>query len=382
MNSDIISNLKDKYKFLVNLPEKNFFICIADYIDYINETPELSSIIESIWQERVEDEQRVIKLARQVQLDTKKIALEILTVVEREKISFPELDKAKQEFLYCINHPERVFTPTENLYSDLGDIIDALYKNGYGKIVPDIVKVIKAGNDILDYKISEFYIPYCEATARLSDALETARWGALKKLNEVHNVVYVQRKLNGYLRGGNFSKDQYLNHIFRVHSYIIEKLPKNDEDKIIATLADGFPLELILAGKVLKIQGYALNNPIELITMQIKGTAAILEPIFKICRSKPTTWKTISKKKMETIVGFDKFMLSSVQEVFKNPTRFSKYINGIGLKGSLRKLFVGKIDNQSIRIRTAVTSKDWNSLSDKDKKEVVNTILEKASSRN
>ena len=155
---------------------------------------------------------------------------------------------------------------------------------------------------------------------------------------------------------------------------------ERDPKKFVDKEADGFPLELILAGKVLRIQGYVLKESVDLITIQTGGSAALLDPIFKICRSKPTSWKTISKKKIETTVGYSK--ISSFQEVLKDLTKFSKYTSGVGLKGALRSLFIGKINDQTgIKIRIAIPIKDWNNLPTKKQEEVVNSLLEISSSR-
>ncbi len=141
-----------------------------------------------------------------------------------------------------------------------------------------------------------------------------------------------------------------------------------------------YPLELVLAGKVLKVQGYVLQEPVHLITIQAVGSATLFEPLFKICRSQPTSWKTISKKKIEATVGYDK--ISSFKEVLKELTKFSKYTSGVGLKGALRSLFIGKVNDQTgIKIRIAVPIKDWNNLPTKKQEEVVNRLLEISSSR-
>lgn len=155
----------------------------------------------------------------------------------------------------------------------------------------------------------------------------------------------------------------------------IKQAPEMSDNKRLE-----FPLELVLTGKVLKIQGYAVDEPIDLINMQSGGSALLFDPIFKLCRSQPTRWSTISKKKIEATVGFDK--LSSFQEVIKDLTIFSKYTSGIGLKGVLRRLFIGKINDQmGITIRIAVPTKDWVSLPSKKKEKVVNSLLEISRSR-
>lgn len=172
-------------------------------------------------------------------------------------------------------------------------------------------------------------------------------------------------------------------HPFEKHLYALEEVINQLDNLSLNRFKNGheydFPLELALEGKVFKIQGYGISNSIELVTLQKAGTSVILEPIFKICRSKPTTWKTISKKQIESVAGLDN--LFSVQKIFKNFYQLSKYISGIGLTGILRKLFVGKIDNQKIKMRISVPSKDWDNLSNKDKKEVVNILSKIASSR-
>jgi len=171
----------------------------------------------------------------------------------------------------------------------------------------------------------------------------------------------IQSKESDYLNfEGKIAKDQFAPFLgFSKSRYANAHV--EDSKKPIDEGVSGFPLELTLAGKVLRIEGYVFKEPVDLITIQAGGSAALLDPIFKICRSQQTSWKIISKKKIEATVGYDK--ISSFQEILKDLSTFSKYTSGIGLKGALRSLFIGKINDQTgIKIRIAVSTKDWNNL--------------------
>ena len=55
-NDVLISNLQRRYDSFVSLPEKGFFLGIANYVKYIVDTPEFGPVIRSIKKEQLEDE--------------------------------------------------------------------------------------------------------------------------------------------------------------------------------------------------------------------------------------------------------------------------------------------------------------------------------------
>lgn len=208
----IISSLKERYDALSDLSERDFFICIADYIQYVNQTPEIAQLIISIDQERIELEKRLNELQVKVGKDKKRVAAQVLKAIKKKRISFPELDEAIKEYEH---------KPSD--YMDLVDIIGALYRNGYKDLVADFVETDKSG-EMRDFKISDHYKEFMDVYEMLLEGHRSAIWGALRDLEEVFQVVHIQKKLRDYIRARKFTKDQYSNQIFRVHNFILNKL--------------------------------------------------------------------------------------------------------------------------------------------------------------
>lgn len=222
--STIISNLETRYKNLEGLSEREFFIGIADYMKYIEDTPEFTPIIESIQQERVRLEQEDYQLQQILYKDMRNVVSEVLGAIKKKNITFPQLDEAIRE--YNLMHS----------IEDLEDIISALYNNGYQELVDHFVIVTKDKKTILDFKISDSYLPCMKVREALSRGYRTALWGALRELYDVWGTVNSIDRFESYLiRGRMLTKKDYQNNLFRVHRHIIEKLSlkvKSESDLI------------------------------------------------------------------------------------------------------------------------------------------------------
>lgn len=216
--SVIISNLKARYDNVVDLPDRDFLIGITDYIKYVEDTSELTPIIQSIQQERKELEQRQLHLQGSLNKDIKNVASELLESIKKKKISFPQLDEAIKEY---------------NLMggiADLEDIIRALYDSRYSELVKNFIVVGKNGKEISNFKISDFYEPYMEVYDALIKGYKVALWGALSELYNTRWVVNSVDKPEDYLiRDRMLTKKEYLNKLFRVNRYIIERLSSSPQ---------------------------------------------------------------------------------------------------------------------------------------------------------
>lgn len=148
--------------------------------------------------------------------------------------------------------------------------------------------------------------------------------------------------------------------------------------------AKDYPLELNYSGNTLTISGSAIEKVVTLVHTQSEGSGLLLDSISKICKSKPTAWHKLDKKSLGTSMDFlNKVLSNNLNEAINNPTKFSKYLTGIGLKKPIRQLFVAKASTDlKLKFRLAVPNKDWDNLSIGHKKEVVKYLTELASSRN
>lgn len=149
-------------------------------------------------------------------------------------------------------------------------------------------------------------------------------------------------------------------------------------DKVKAKLQKpAYPLELTYSGNRLQIRGYAIQNSVTLIHHQSEGSGLLLEPIFKACKAHPIRWHGLKKTNLMNCIQYaDLELRDQVTEVLNNPTQFQKYLNRIGLKGPVKKLFIAKTKGGlGIKFRLAVTDEEWNDLP-KEEKKIVKRFLE------
>ena len=139
------------------------------------------------------------------------------------------------------------------------------------------------------------------------------------------------------------------------------------------------PLELTYSGNILSIQGYTINRMVKLIRTQSEGSGLLIEPIFKLCKSRPTQWHKLTKKGLDTYIPYgDTELRSGIERVAENPQTLRKYFSRIGIKGPIRDFFVGKSNNDlGLKFRIAMPKLEWDKLPKDRKRKIVNNVLNK-----
>lgn len=150
---------------------------------------------------------------------------------------------------------------------------------------------------------------------------------------------------------------------------------KTDNSNIVPKRAT-YPLELYYSGDRLMVRGNVIPNPITLVSHQSKSSGLLLDPIFKACKSRPTQWQILTKHKIMTCFKYDDTELQDeIEKLLDNPSKFRKYLSNAGLKGLIRKLFIGKTGRDlRIKFRLVVTIEEWDSLSVNDQENIVKSL--------
>ena len=129
--------------------------------------------------------------------------------------------------------------------------------------------------------------------------------------------------------------------------------------KFVSTGIYSYPIELIFSGKELKICGSQIDYQVFLASVHSDGSGVLLDPIFKICKAKPTGWVRITAEAVTAVKPWGSN--PAINDVLKNLPQFAKYTSYIGLKKPIRNLFFGGInkDGNSFKFRTALPVDEW-----------------------
>lgn len=265
-NSDLVDSLEDQVKNFKDLPEKGFFLGIGDYVKFIDENPGFEEIVSAINSFRERDRVKLSELEKQLLDDIADVEKAILGRVKGVEIISKIVEESIKE--YEMRKDGRIQSSAsraEELYDGLGYLITILNENGYQDLVSDFIKFNPDTKSIADYKISEHYYPYKEELADCKSKIQKTIWGSWNELIVVYLVIHKYKEkmqelveandaigqmnfyglhqemenvlgnVNDDKRRLQFIKDDYVSHINRVHSFIINKLKsdpnQNAEDK-------------------------------------------------------------------------------------------------------------------------------------------------------
>jgi hypothetical protein len=175
--------LQRQFDSFVNLKGRNFFEGLANYIKFIIENQDLTSIINKILNEQKENTKEFEKVIKKVRQELDEIAKKIFEVINKNKIKLPIIDGNINKYKKCKENP---FT-TLGCYHALMRIIDILSEKGYEKALSK--KGIK--KDILYKSCDEF----TKEAIRQERLKETEICGAWNKLIRVYKAIYKPEEL-------------------------------------------------------------------------------------------------------------------------------------------------------------------------------------------
>ena len=249
------TNLQRRFESFTKLSERGFFLGVADYVQYIDETPEFEPILLSIKKLREQNEQKLNELEVKLKKDIEKVASEIFSLIKKGKIKSDVVDKSIDEYKGVVEgRIQSTATDTESLNSHLEGVIRALHENGHKELVSKFLKTNPESGLIVDYIISDFYYPYRDELAYFRSLMKTTLWGSWNELVVAYLVTHQYRRematmdtQKDFWRQMNFHAlhkemqkildnerddserihfvyDDYLVHINRVHNYFVEQL--------------------------------------------------------------------------------------------------------------------------------------------------------------
>lgn len=140
--SALHTNLQRRFESFTKLSERGFFLGIAYYVQYIDETSDFEPILLSIKKLREGNEQKLNKLEVKLKKDIEKVAFETFSLIKKHKVKSDAIDKAIDEYKGVTEgRIQSTATDTESLYSHLEAIIRTLHENNHKELVSKLLKI-------------------------------------------------------------------------------------------------------------------------------------------------------------------------------------------------------------------------------------------------
>lgn len=188
---NVIDNLKERYKSFIDEKEvRNFFFGLADYVRYIENTPNLYSIIKS----EVKGKEELLKEKNEFEEKSLQELMipqkALLKIVEKKKIASEELKEAIKYFeLFEKGKIQMRGDESDKIEGYLWDIGKALYGLGYKKELKKFIdENPRTGNTYLDNKnfiFSNSLPKRHQLDKNIADLREKKIWGCWDYLKYV-----------------------------------------------------------------------------------------------------------------------------------------------------------------------------------------------------
>jgi len=171
--------LGGRYKEIKDLPEKGFFLGIADYIEFILESPGLDAIVSGIKEIEKKEEKTLIYFEKALVKDLQVAESNLYKIIQENKFDFLELKKAIDDYEGIKSgRIQSSASKEEALHGGLAGIIRAIFNKGYKNQINTFVLINQEGQDIAGYTISSFYQLYEEELRKFREKRKTSIWGS------------------------------------------------------------------------------------------------------------------------------------------------------------------------------------------------------------
>lgn len=259
---EISKNLERRYLSFKDLPEKGFFIGLADYVEYIEKTPVLEQIMSLIHAQKARDQEKLNQYEDMLMKDIETTEKTLFDLINEQKISDKGLDYLVDQYNGRKDgRIQSTATKVDGLYTDLSKIIDFLYHNGFQDKVAHLVKIRQEDSVITDYLISKIYEVYKIEYRNFEEQKETSLWGAWNELavaylatnkyrTEVEKLSYefdFWKRMNYYMIRKDIEKmlgkihddghrsflikNEFTVHVSRIQNFILDNLSKTKSHK-------------------------------------------------------------------------------------------------------------------------------------------------------
>lgn len=384
---NIIENLERRYQSLEKEKQnRNFFLGLADYVKYIIESLSLNQIVKnSILKERIKDTEKFKKLKEKNEQKFKesKEGKELIEELKKMMIlTLPTMKKMNKKIQK--EQPDLLNLPLEVIHNPMltKDIFNAYDKNYKNMTSRDKIKLFSSMKSAIEKnRSSQSHLKYSKEKAHQEYlSSESSIWGSWNKLELVYDLIHQRKKIEqkleqktnikkdileriklmllsgemdtvlkrrptlsilrefndikNYVKSNifsqcDFTKNDYIIHLNRVHNYLIEKLSKKENEKTTKKEKLENSLEIFkiqVRDRYIWINKYLLSKP--------HAVGSNLE-FFEYVQAQPVNTK-IERKNLPSQFGNLSF-----REQIKNKG-FIKILNELGFKSEILKAFFPK----------------------------------------
>lgn len=369
--------------FITEERDWNFFLGLAHYTKFINETSDFKKIIAKIKKEKQKQrkllglEESEIEAIRELQ----EIKVKILRIIEKNKISSDEISKG---VLNLEQLEDGIVKPnwlkSSRLDKGLKGLVKILHDEKHENLLKNILPA-EANEHIINIEYGFYDLsPKLSLRHEISDKLiakgEKEIWGAFEKLQLVYETIFYPEKTRNenlikemqvikkgldkekdekedYNMGNiyalskinnkrynipEFKKDNYELYATLVQNHFLKELANDKEITKPTHTERAKKFKISIKDRKLMINGYILSEP------HATGNLEFMEYVVK----KHKAFDKISKE------GLPIFIKTAIKD-----KSFSKTLTDLGFKGEIRKAFFEKISKDSLYYKgNEITLKD------------------------
>lgn len=175
----------------------DFFLYLADYIKFIDDTPELKNVVQTIQQQRAQDYKELKKLEQKLQKEVEEAHEKLITIVQEKEIPTEIVKEILKE--YKDYKEQRILSSqplAESLFDCVVEALRALHHKGFGKDIEDFIEEEKSGvsPDIRQFIFAPSLRAYHEEKEEVEIRKKSSIWFAWNELALAYLSVFSVKK--------------------------------------------------------------------------------------------------------------------------------------------------------------------------------------------
>ena len=249
-----VRNLQRIYDSYIDLPQKDFFRGVADYVLYIDENDELEPLVKRITEKMDAAQQDLGQVEDTLKEEVFDSFDKLKKIVSKNELADSKIKKAISDFESVVSKNTQYTSPLEEaLYSSLSGIVRAFVESGKPKLVGNYVDLDENGN-VKAYKLAPSYGDYRTELENFRSLKNKTIWGAwnelvlvyllihkykeelerIRKNNDFwHEMSFIEnhKMMEAVLEGkdvdlNHFKKDLYIYNVNKVHNFFSQQLER------------------------------------------------------------------------------------------------------------------------------------------------------------
>ncbi len=291
-------NLQRIYNSFIDLPQKDFFRGIADYVQFIDETEDMEPLVKRISEKMESAQQDLVYIEGKLKEEVFDRFDELKEILSKNDLTDSKIKEAVGKFEGVVSKNTQYTSPLEEaLYSSLSDIVRAFVDSGQYELVSNYVELDDKGN-IKAFRLAPSYDDYRAELENFRSLKNKTIWGSWNELILVYLLVHKYKEELERIRKNNdfwhemsfienhkmieavlegkdvdlnhFKKDLYVYNVNKVHNFFIQQLERmGSYAEMAVNLSNQYA-------------AYAQRLKIPLVNLQKQMRAASYDPLIKV----------------------------------------------------------------------------------------------------